>query len=202
MADEDAIEVWQVFARELQAARKKRHWSVRELADRIEAAGFDGPSAARISQIEAGGKSGASEEVRQRAENVRLREVVAISVTLGPALLNLLAPTDEENGPSVWLGHETLRPLDTRKWLIGTKELPGADLSDASVYWTEHVPPRQIPILAKKLEERREKLGDDSLSTAPLGVQLMALTPDERSLLATGTTAIAVGDVFRDWRPE
>ena len=79
----EPLEVWQVVSAQLGIARTERRWSVRELAERVHELGFDGPSSQRISQIEAGGRPGALESVRQRAENIRLRGVVALAAALG-----------------------------------------------------------------------------------------------------------------------
>ena len=125
---------------QLGIARTERRWSVRELAERVRELGFEGPSSQRISQIEAGGRPGAPESVRQRAENIRLREVVALAAALGPALSNVLAPLDD-SGPGIRLGRARLRPREYRDWIYGyNREALGSGDPEDERMFDEFVP--------------------------------------------------------------
>jgi transcriptional regulator with XRE-family HTH domain len=87
MGKEKPLEVWEVFRRQLRAARKARRWTSVELAERIRELGFDGPDASRIRQLET---------VRDRVENTRLTEVIACAAALGVAPVYLIAPLEDD----------------------------------------------------------------------------------------------------------
>jgi transcriptional regulator with XRE-family HTH domain len=176
-----SLELWEVFAREAREARQTRGLTVRELAERVRAAGFDGPSAVRISQIEAGGQPDASEDVRQRAANVRLREVVALSLSLGPAPPNLLAPIDEDAAVGVRLGDVTLDAKQCRHWLLGLDERP-LDLDpDASRLFYLHSPPRVRRAIKRRVGESEWR-------------GMLEVGADERREIISSGTALAEGD--------
>src|SRR5262245_61013378 len=123
MAEQQQFEVWDVFRRQLRAARKTRNWSSRKLADRIADLGFDGPDASRIRQLET---------VQERAENVRLTEVIACAAGLGVAPVNLMTPFAENEW--VLLGSGPCPPAAFRDWIRGRAPI-GGDLDDWSLFY-------------------------------------------------------------------
>jgi hypothetical protein len=156
---------------------------VRELAEHVRELGFDGPGEKRIGQLEAGGRPGAPEGVRQRAENVRLREVIALAVALGPALGNMLALNVlADTGPSVRLGEVRLRPREYRDWVFGyNRRALGSDDPEDETLFTQFVPKGW-------LRHVEGKVG------APAWLGLVRSDEAERRAIVSGGTAIAEGD--------
>jgi ribosome-binding protein aMBF1 (putative translation factor) len=184
MAPTTELETWQAFGQQVAEARAARGWSVRQLAERVRDLGFDGPSEKRIGHIEAGSRIGAADDVRQRAENVRLREVVALTVALGPALPNLLAPLNTRRCGGVRLGNRVVSPDDYRAWVLGIDREPlGGDGEDLRLYtefvpqswakWVEHktaeaARPNEPPWLTlARLEQRERREILSAASVAP-----------------------------------
>lgn len=175
---EQQLEVWQVFSRQLRAARNRRGWSLAQLARRIEERGFAEPGRARLHQIEAGGLEGANEDSRQRAENVRLREVIACAYALGVAPTNLMCPIKSKEPSFVRFGNMLLPPYAFRGWFRGAHAV-GNDLSDWGFYYLDFAPTGQKERIKAKAAEYR-----GSMETGiPVDVYLARLKPTELEAL-------------------
>jgi hypothetical protein len=186
MTPAEPVECAVAFARALFDARKlRRDWSVRQLAERIEGLGFDGPDEDRLRQLEAGGKEKPTAATRQRLENVRLREVIACAAALGVAPVSLLAPIDEENGPSVKWGRGDLAPRVFRDWLAG------GNIKDVSPDASDHVlyhsfqPQRILDALAKRAPDFKV-----AGQTPPLAVRVAQMPKEDLQQAWAAGTAI------------
>lgn len=149
-------EVWESFSQRAVQARHDRGFTVRQLAERVAELGFDGPSAIRIRQIEAGGRAGASADVRERLENVRLREVIALAAALDVAPVYLIAPLD--NVSDVRFGAIPVPAAAFRSWLRGLAPI-GGDLEAWWSFYFSGAPPEQRRLLQQHAEKARDKDG-------------------------------------------
>ena len=96
-----------IAARRIQEARKKRKWTVRELAVACDKAGAGKITAAVITNLESR---------RRPGREITAEEVLALAWVLGVPPLQLLAPVSDGEALAVVPGEE-MAPLDAAGWL-------------------------------------------------------------------------------------
>lgn len=113
-----------MFARRMRQLRGRR-FTHQELADELGRLGTP-MSRVTLAKIEAGGKEGAKAGVRTRAANVSLEDVLAISLALGVAPINMLAAEDLTE-PVTVTPNTVVTGETVREWVRGERPLPGQD---------------------------------------------------------------------------
>lgn len=123
----------QVFARRVQAARKRLGWTQQQLAERVTELGVP-MHRLTVAKIEKGG---------QRAENVALREMFGLALALSVAPVHLLVPLEDE--ASVDIAPATFGPQPAplvRSWIRGQNTL----YSDPAQYLAEMPESEQLAL--------------------------------------------------------
>lgn len=179
----ETVQPWQVCCLQVARARTGRtpKMSVRELAKRIQSLGFDGPGEERIRQLEAGARPGVTDDVRLRAENIRLREVVALAAGLDVPLVAMLAPVDED-GPFVMFGEIPVPPKPWRSWLHGFAPIGG----DLGSWATFYLGPLTTARQRRAIERKAAESGAEKV---PASVHLIRMSDEERQTLLAESIA-------------
>ena len=112
-----------LVAGRIKEARKKRGWSVRQLAEQCAKAGAGGLTQNAIENIERGRRDG---EGRRRRE-VTVDELLALAYVLSVAPVNLLVPIDDDAARYPLVADHAVSAGRAREWIRGNYPLPSTD---------------------------------------------------------------------------
>ncbi len=107
----------EVFARRLAQVRGRKRWSQEELARRTKDIGSP-ISRETIAKIESGG---------QRARNVKLEEVLALSYALGVPPLHMFVPFEADGRLRIVSRRRSVSTIIARRWLRAQDTLDDED---------------------------------------------------------------------------
>lgn len=140
LADQYAVvSPHEVIASRVRELRKKHGWSAERLAAEMDRVGIPWTRIV-VAKLETG-----------RRETVTVQELLALSYVLDIGVLNLLVPTEDEQGgkPLAYWAVPRHGPLvpSVRAWIRGEAPLPGQDprFFFSEIPLSDHVPPAMTP---------------------------------------------------------
>ena len=143
MSDEAAVTTpGEAFGRRLKQVRQRRGWTQAQLSRRLSE--LDYPiDRVTLSKIERGG---------ERAQNVKLQELLAIAYALGVPPVQMMFPYEDETRVRV-IGKQPPAPADdVRGWIAGQWPLYADD--DKATYYLER-PPQLLSATLEWMQARK-----------------------------------------------
>jgi len=138
-AGKTVISPGEAFAQRLREVRERRRLSQAQLAKRLDELSHSIDRVV-LTRIEAGGQPKASAANKVRAQNIRLKDVLAICAALNVSPAHMLAPYDDDQYIRIVPEIRPSIPGMARGWFAGRFSLGESDEAE----WMTEIPPEDL----------------------------------------------------------